>query len=91
MTDEQTPTAPPARPHTLNFWSRLHRKEIVVRINGAPSVSGIMTAYSTYEIVIQTKAGREIMIMKGQILSVDLPENWRRAAGREEESADGNQ
>jgi len=70
MTDEQR--RPP-----MEFWPRIHRKQIAVHINGQPMISGELTAFSTYELIVKTKAGREVLIPKHAITSVDLPEGWR--------------
>ncbi len=60
------------------FWPKLHHKPITVRIAGAPSISGTLEGFSIYEIVIKTAAGKSVMVPKHSILSVDLPEDWRR-------------
>lgn len=60
-----------------SFWPRLHHKQITVHLAGAPMISGELVAYSVYEIVIRTRAGRETLIPKHSIVSIDLPEGWR--------------
>ena len=60
--------APPAhactcdRPRPPEFWPRLHHRTITARINGAPSISGTLEAFSIYEIVIRTAAGKAVMV-----------------------------
>ncbi len=88
--------APPAhactcdRPRPPEFWPRLHHRTITARINGAPSISGTLEAFSIYEIVIRTAAGKAVMVPKHAITSVDLPPDWRRSPGPEAEaSAEG--
>lgn len=61
----------------MEFWPRIHRKQIAAHINGQPMIQGELVAFSTYEIVIKTKTGREVLIPKGAITSVDLPDGWR--------------
>jgi len=68
-----------------DLWGRLHHQSIMVRLAGAPAVSGTLVAFTPYEIVIKTGAGREMMIPKHSILSVDLPSGWRRTTGPEAE------
>jgi len=62
----------------MEFWPRIHRKQVSVHLNGQPMITGELMAFSTYEIVVKLKTGREVMIPKGAIVSVDLPDNWRR-------------
>ena len=60
-----------------SFWPRLHHQQITVRLAGAPSVIGDLVAYSIYEIVIRGKSGRETLIPKHAIVSVETPAGWR--------------
>lgn len=62
------------------FWPKLHHKAITVKIAGAPSVSGTLEGYSTYEVVVRSASGRETLIPKHAITGVDLPADWRRRA-----------
>jgi RNase P/RNase MRP subunit p29 len=68
----------PERRRPPELWPRLHHKVITVRISGAPSVSGELVFYTTYEIVVKMVSGREVAVPKHSILSVDLPDGWRR-------------
>ena len=92
--EDQAPPAPACscdrpRPRPPEFWPRLHHRPITVRINGAPSISGTVEAFSIYEIVIRTAAGKSVMVPKHSIVSVDLPPDWRRSPGPEAEAAGG--
>lgn len=70
------PTDEQRRP-VMEFWPRIHKKQVSIHLNGQPMITGEITAYGTYEIVVKTKAGKEIMIPKHAIISIDLPEGWR--------------
>jgi sRNA-binding regulator protein Hfq len=41
-------------------------------------IQGEITAFSTYEIIVKTKTGKEVLIPKGAITCVDLPDGWRQ-------------
>ena len=76
MTD--TPDTQPAEGQRgPSFWPMLHHKQIAVHLAGAPLIIGELVAYSVYEIVIRTRAGREILIPKHAIVSIDLNDGWR--------------
>lgn len=81
MTDQ---TVEGQRRPPMEFWPRIHRKQISVHLNGQPMITGDLTAFSTYEIIVKTKAGKEILIPKGSIVSVDLPADWRRLPADQE-------
>lgn len=95
MTDEDQ--APPAhecscsserpRPRPPEFFGRLLHKPIMAKIAGAPSVSGELVAFSPYEIVIRDSRGRDVLVFKHSILSIDLPDGWRRTPGPEVETS----
>lgn len=72
-----------------SFWPMLHHKPIAVHLAGAPMISGELIAYSIYEIVIRTRAGRETLIPKHAIVSIDLNEGWRTLPNDQQEADNG--
>lgn len=73
-----------------SFWPRIHRKQIAVHLAAQPMIQGELTAFSTYEIIVKTKTGKEILIPKHAIASVDLPDGWRALpAGGTQEGSSG--
>lgn len=86
--DDQAPPAPACtceherpRPRPPEFFGRLLHKSIMVKITGAPSVSGTLEAFSPYELVVRDSRGRDVLLFKHAITSIDLPPGWRRSSG----------
>ena len=75
------------RPRPPEFFGRLLHKSIMVKITGAPSVSGTLEAFSPYELVVRDSRGRDVLLFKHSILSIDLPDGWRRTPGPEVETS----
>ena len=87
MTEPQEGQPAGQRRPVMEFWPRIHRKQIAVHLAGQPMIQGELTAFSTYEIIVKTKAGKEVLIPKGAITSVDLPEGWRALPNDQEPAA----
>jgi len=68
------------------FFGRLLHKPIMAKIAGAPSVSGELVAFSPYELVVRDSRGRDVLLFKHSITSIDLPAGWRRTPGPEVEA-----
>lgn len=85
MTEPQEGKPAQRRP-LMEFWPRLHRKQVSIHLNGQPMISGEITAYGTYEVIVKLKNGKEVLIPKGAITSVDLPEGWRQLPNDQEEA-----
>jgi sRNA-binding regulator protein Hfq len=92
VTDEVQ--APPAhgcscsseRKRPPEFFGRLLHKPILIKLAGAPSVSGELVAFSPYELVVRDSRGRDVLVFKHSITSIDLPDGWRRTPGPEVET-----
>ena len=76
--EDQAPAEKKAARPRPDIWPRLHHRQLTVRINGQPAITGELVTFTIYEIVIKTDRGREVLIPKHAIVAVDLPEDWRR-------------
>ena len=61
-----------ARP-PLDFYARLHNKEITVKTIAGPQITGTLRAFSPYDLLIEIDGGNQIILAKHAILFTTGP------------------
>lgn len=62
-----------SRPPTLDFYARLHNKEITVKTIAGGQITGTLRAYSPYDLLIEINGGDQIILAKHSILFTTSP------------------
>ena len=70
-----------SRPPTLDFYARLHNKEVTIKTTAGNQITGTLRAYSPYDLLIEINGGEQIILPKHAIAFTSSPTLKRREEG----------
>jgi len=62
-----------SRPTNLDFYARLHNKEITIKTTAGAQITGTLRAFSPYDLLVEVSNGDQIILPKHVILFTTSP------------------
>lgn len=62
-----------SRPPNLDFYARLHNKEVTIKAITGEKITGTLRAFSPYDLLIEINGGEQIILAKHAILFTTGP------------------